>query len=181
MIQLNSVENCQIILICICLLAENNLIGKIPPEISILRFVDILNLGGNCLIGTIPSEMGWMTNLQQLNLEYNGLSGYLPDEFFNMSSLTRLNLSWQGGNERNCTSSKGELIELQYNLRDDVNYGLEGEILKKIGSLRHLKEILVEGNYFSGEITPDIKNLKQLGKGITSVLTAYFLWILSCG
>ncbi|KAL7478333.1 hypothetical protein ACHAW6_004102 [Cyclotella cf. meneghiniana] len=143
-------------------LPENNLIGKIPPEISILRFIDILNLSGNCLIGTIPSEMGWMTNLQQLNLEYNGLSGYVPDEFFNMSSLTRLNLSWQGGNERNCTSSKGELIELQYNLRDDVNYGLEGEILKKIGSLRHLKEILVDGNYFSGEITPDIKNLKQL-------------------
>eukprot|EP00804_Cyclotella_cryptica_P003742 CCRYP_008909-RA/>CCRYP_008909-RA protein AED:0.31 eAED:0.06 QI:0/1/0.6/1/1/1/5/0/1068 len=143
-------------------LPENNLIGKIPPEISILRFIDVLKLDGNCLVGTLPSEMGCMSNLQQLNLEYNGLSGYVPDEFFNMSSLTHVHLAGQSGNEWNCTSSSGELIQLYYNLSGDFNSGLEGDILEKIGNLRHLKEILVDDNYFSGSITPDIKNLKQL-------------------
>lgn len=141
------------------------MIGEIPPEISVLRYVDVLTFNSNCLIGTLPSEMGWMTNLQQLNLEDNGLSGYVPDELYNMSSLTHLNLAWQCGNQRTCTSSNGELIDLYHDSSGDVKAGLEGEILRKLGSLRHLKEILVSGNYFSGEISSDIKNLKQLGKG----------------
>ena len=107
--------------------------------------------------------MGLMTNLQQLNLEDNGLSGYVPDELFNMSSLTHLNLAWQYTNGQNCTSSNGNLVMFP----TISNFGgLEGSILEKIKSLRHLREIIIENNYFSGEITPGIKNLKQLGKGL---------------
>jgi hypothetical protein len=114
--------------------------------------------------------MGLMTNLQQLNLEDNGLNGDVPDEFYNMSSLTHLNLAVQSVNWRHCTSSEGEKIYLNISSRGETIWGLEGEILQKIGSLRHLKEIRVNENYFSGKIAPDIKNLKQLGELMTPAM-----------
>jgi hypothetical protein len=105
-----------------------------------------------------------MTNLQQLNVEDNGMSGYVPDEFFDMSSLTHLSLGYQGKNWRNCTSSTGSFIDLYTNSAGETNSGLEGLMLDKIKSMRHLKEVVIEGNYFSGEIDPGIKNLKHLGQ-----------------
>jgi hypothetical protein len=132
------------------------LIGEIPLELITLRNLEVLSLYSNCLFGTLPSEMGSMTNLQQLDFEENGLGGYVPDELFNMSSLTHLNLAWQ--TERNCNSSSGELVSIYTD-------GLEGyNMLEKILSLRHLKEVFIEGNWFSGEIPPQIKNMKQLGE-----------------
>ncbi|KAL7505227.1 hypothetical protein ACHAXN_002717 [Cyclotella atomus] len=143
-------------------LPDNNLIGEMPPEISTLRNLDVLSLNSNCLYGSLPTEFGSMTNLQKLNLEDNGLEGYLPEEFYSMSSLTHLNLASQGENDRNCTSSIGSVVDLYTNSTGESNSGLEGALLQKIGFLRHLKEIRVEENYFSGEITSSIKNLKQL-------------------
>jgi hypothetical protein len=128
----------------------------------------VLELNSNCLLGSLPSQIGLLTNIQKLNLEDNGINGYVPDELFNMSSLTHLNLAWQYGNERNCTTSKGDLVELFLTSTGKYNEGLEGTILEKINLLRHLKEIHVEGNYFSGTISPEIKNLKQLGEQIIS-------------
>ena len=144
--------------------ADNNLIGKIPPEISTLRNLVVLSLNSNCLYGSFPTEFGTMSNLQKLNLEDNGLEGYLPEEFYSMSSLTHINLAWQGENERNCTSSGGALVELAITSNGDTNYGLEGALLEKVTHLRNLKEIIVDGNYFSGETPSDVKNLKQLGE-----------------
>ncbi|KAL3790445.1 hypothetical protein ACHAWO_007135 [Cyclotella atomus] len=119
-------------------LPDNNLIGEIPPEISTLRNLDVLALNSNCLFGSLPTEFGSMTNLQKLNIQDNSLGGYLPEEFYSMSSLTHLNLAWQGKNERYCTSSGGDFVDLFVTSDGETNYGLEGELLQKIGSLRHL-------------------------------------------
>ena len=143
--------------------AENNLIGQIPSEISVLRNLDVLAMNGNCLYGSLPSAFGMMSNLQQLYLHDNGLNGFVPDELSSMSSLTHLNLALQSENERSCASSSGDLVYLNMS-SGELNYGLEGKIFEQIKSLRHLREVNIEDNYFSGQIIPDIKNLKQLGK-----------------
>jgi hypothetical protein len=133
-----------------------------------LHYLDVLELNSNCLFGSLPSQIGLLTNIQKLNLEDNGINGFVPDELFNMSSLTHLNLAWQYENERNCTTSKGDVLELFITSTGKPNEGLEGKVLEKIYRLRHLKEILVEDNYFSGTISPEIKNLKHLGEQITA-------------
>jgi hypothetical protein len=107
-----------------------------------------------------------MANLEKLNLEDNGLGGYVPDELFNLTSLTHLNLAHQYENPRNCTlGSDSVALSLE-----DRSYGLEGMIFEKIYRLRHLKKILAENNYFSGTISPEIKNLKQLGEHIVAAV-----------
>ena len=143
--------------------AENNLVGQIPPEISVLRNLDVLAMNGNCLYGSLPSTLGMMTNLQQLYIQDNGLNGFVPDELSSMSSLTHLNLAWQSENSRSCISSSGDLVYLNTS-SGELSYGLEGKVFEMIKSLRHLREVNIEDNYFSGQITPDIKNLKQLGE-----------------
>jgi hypothetical protein len=105
-----------------------------------------------------------MMKLQELNLEENGLGGYLPQEFYSMASLTHLNLASQYENQRSCISSSGNLVKLAVTSDGKPNYGLEGAILNKIGSLRNLTEINVDMNYFSGQIPSTIRVLKQLGE-----------------
>ena len=139
------------------------MIGTIPPEISALRHLDVLALGDNCIYGGIPSAFGLMTNLQQLYLQFNGLSGFVPDELSSMTSLTHLDLAWQREYEYNCTSRSGDLIHLKIS-SDGLVHRLKGRIFEIIKSLRHLREVNILGNNFSGQITPGIKNLKQLGE-----------------
>ena len=141
------------------------MIGQIPPEISALQKLEVLAFNGNCIYGGLPSTLGLMINLQQLNLNDNGLSGYVPDELFNMISLTHLKLAGQMMNDRSCVNSGGDVIRLNNIMSSsEVNYGLEGPFFENITSLLHLQEVDISDNYFSGQISQDIKKLKQLGE-----------------
>ena len=130
-----------------------------PSEISVLHHLEVLALNDNCLYGSIPYGFGFLANLQELNLANNGLNDFLSYDFFDMSSITHLNLANQSENPRSCISSSGDRVEL-FNRSD----GLECPFLQNISSLQYLKEISIQNNFFSGEISPDIKNLKQLGE-----------------
>ena len=60
---------------------ESNLVGTLPPEISLLSHVESIDLGHNSLYGRIPSEIfGEMGLLTSLTLQDNFLSGGLPTE-----------------------------------------------------------------------------------------------------
>lgn len=114
--------------------------------------------------------------LKSLILALNRLSGYVPDELFNLPSLAQIELSWQSEElpdsvHRKCLLRNGRTGNPSYN---DDSLGLEGALLETIGSLQQLKKIDIRGNYFSGGITSEIKNLEQLGERQRTVMTVNF-------
>ena len=58
---------------------NNNLVGRIPPELGDLTRLERLNLWGNGLVGQIPPELGNLTRLERLYLSDNELTGCIPD------------------------------------------------------------------------------------------------------
>lgn len=114
--------------------------------------------------------MGLLSNLYYVDLSYNGLTGSVPDEFFNLSSLSTITLDCQKYSgyycdKTNCTSSDGSVIDLEMKDSRTVNkIGLEGNFFENIGLLKALKRVTVLGNSFSGSISPEIRNLENLGK-----------------
>lgn len=74
-------------------LFENNLAGKIPPEIGQLTKLTRLYLKDNQLIGEIPSEIGQLAQLGELDLKGNQLIGTIPSEIGQLIKIRKLNLS----------------------------------------------------------------------------------------
>ncbi len=72
----------------------NNLVGEIPPELSYLSNLEVLNLRGNYLTGNIPHELGNLSRLRSLNLSSNFLEGPIPPELGNLSSLYDFSFSY---------------------------------------------------------------------------------------
>lgn len=135
-------------------LDKNNLVGNIPPELSVLQSLYKLDLGNNCISGTLPPEIGNMSNLQEIDMELNELNGYISDEIFNLTALVSLNLASQG---------KGNQCTRQSNA-SDISSGLEGAILEQFWRFENLTTIIINENAFSGSIAQEIGNLQQLGE-----------------
>ncbi|KAM6554974.1 hypothetical protein CsatB_015736 [Cannabis sativa] len=74
-------------------LSSNNLIGKIPQELTNLVELVQLNLSRNSLNDTIPMKIGNLTNLISLDLSHNKLSGAIPTSLASISTLSLLDLS----------------------------------------------------------------------------------------
>ncbi|KAG8366843.1 hypothetical protein BUALT_Bualt16G0010000 [Buddleja alternifolia] len=75
-------------------LSSNNLVGKIPSEITKLDDLVGLNLSRNKLTGSIPQDIGRMMSLNFLDLSINHLSGGIPTGLSELSFLGVLNLSY---------------------------------------------------------------------------------------
>ncbi|GKV45700.1 hypothetical protein SLEP1_g52757 [Rubroshorea leprosula] len=75
-------------------LSRNNLIGRIPEEITTIAALGILNLSMNHLSGSIPDTIGNMRWLESLDLSQNQLSGRIPASLSSLTSLSYLNLSY---------------------------------------------------------------------------------------
>ena len=75
-------------------LKDNNLTGRIPPDVGLLDSLFSFNLSRNDLAGPIPPSIGRLTRLRDLNLRGNKqLDGPLPPEMGNMTGLNYVNLS----------------------------------------------------------------------------------------
>lgn len=102
--------------------------------------------------------------MKHLNLDDNGLGGTLHEELFNLKSLRYLNLARQGRNRRVCTSSDGVPVNHFYGPDGKKHMGIIGQVFDKIASLEKLRWLVLNWNEFTGQITSDLSNLKQLGK-----------------
>ncbi|KAK4487065.1 hypothetical protein RD792_006380 [Penstemon davidsonii] len=73
--------------------SNNNLVGKIPWELTRLSGLIGLNLSHNHLVGEIPEIIGDMKSMESLDLSNNNLSGTIPSSLSDLSSISYLNLS----------------------------------------------------------------------------------------
>lgn len=71
----------------------NQLYGKIPDSIGLLKELRILNMSSNAFTGYVPSSLANLTNLESLDLSKNKNSGEIPPELGTLSSLEWINVS----------------------------------------------------------------------------------------
>ena len=74
-------------------ISDNQLFGPIPPEIGGLDDLTQIDLTGNQLTGEIPPELAKLADLRTLRLNRNRLTGPVPPELGRLASLTRLELN----------------------------------------------------------------------------------------
>ncbi|MGD8814108.1 MAG: BTAD domain-containing putative transcriptional regulator [Anaerolineales bacterium] len=151
-------------------LMENNLAGRIPPELSQLKNLVNLDLSNNLLHGGIPTELTTLRNLEVLRLGGNTwLNGEIPPNISELVNLTTLSLSVSGAGTQ-----------------------LEGEIPPELGDLTKLNHLEIADARFSGEIPAELGNLTHLGfldlsgNPLSGTIPASFgqlgnLWHLSLG
>ncbi|CAL9771747.1 unnamed protein product [Musa acuminata subsp. burmannicoides] len=127
-------------------LSSANISGAIPPSFGALASLRLLDLSSNALSGPIPQRLGAMASLQFLLLNSNRLSGSIPPALANLTSL--------------------QVLCLQDNL-------LDGSIPSQLGSLLSLQQFRIGGNpYLSGRLPPQLgllTNLTTFGAAATSL------------
>ncbi|CAB9502853.1 leucine rich repeat [Seminavis robusta] len=166
---------------------ENNMYGTLPPELSMLDSLKILEVGANeNLYGSVPSEIGLMTSLkrfytdrnqhtgqiptelgrlsqlEELDLSNNLFTGFIPSEIGNMEALSFLNL-------RYCYDMTGTLPTELYKLTNMVTFQVQhlekligGELLPAIGLMTNLEYFNVHHVPFKSSIPTEIGLLSSL-------------------
>ena len=116
-------------------LGGSGLTGVIPPELSRLEALRVLNLSHNRLKGTIPSQLSNLENVHHLLLHVNKLSGNIPVEFGNLKNLRTLDL---GQNQ------------------------LSGILPQQLGSMSNLQALFIGANYFTGRVPSELVQLPKI-------------------
>ncbi|XP_052206640.1 DNA damage-repair/toleration protein DRT100-like [Diospyros lotus] len=153
--------------------------GPIPPCISKLPFLRILDLIGNKISGEIPTEIGRLSRLSVLNVADNNIGGTIPRSVTNLSSLMHLDLRnnrLSGTIPRNIgklrmlsrallsrnrlTGSIPISISYIYRLADlDLSFNrISGPIPASLGKMAVLATLNLDGNLISGTIPPTLIN-----------------------
>ncbi|CAI5471124.1 unnamed protein product [Closterium sp. Yama58-4] len=136
-------------------------IEKAPNALGNLGMLKHLNLNQNYLSTPIPPFVTALTALTLLDLGFNDFSGSLPPGFGNLKSLKKLVLSHGGdalgGKLPRSFSSLTNLRELYMN---DNAFG--GSIPAYIGSFLSLSYLRLSNNMFSGTIPKELSRLKSL-------------------
>ena len=140
--------------------------GTIPPAISKLTELRVLNLEDNELKGRLPSELGTLSNLEILDFGdwwagHNELSGNIPPELGDLANLRVLDLSGNqfSGDIPSELSKLAKLEELYLSSNP-----MEGPIPPELGKLGNLRKLFLGGNQseLSGSIPPELGDLENL-------------------
>ena len=75
-------------------LANLDLAGQLPDDITELSELTELDLSNNAFTGPIPSDIGNLSKLETLKLDRNALEGAVPISMKNLIALTELNLDY---------------------------------------------------------------------------------------
>ncbi|GMN60556.1 hypothetical protein TIFTF001_029644 [Ficus carica] len=141
-------------------LSSTNISGTIPPSFGQLTHLRLLDLSSNSLLGAIPPELGALSSLQFLFLNSNRLSGKIPQQLANLSSLQVLCLQDNLING-SIPSQLGSLVSLQQ-FRVGGNPYLTGEIPPQLGLLTNLTTFGAAATGLSGVVPPTFGNLINL-------------------
>jgi Leucine-rich repeat (LRR) protein len=140
--------------------AENNLNGTLPSEITSLRALERIDLASNFGIrGPIPDGLDNLDKLVSFDLDWNQLSGAIPESLHDAVGLVALDL-----NNNKLTSSISTSIGKMTNLRIlqvDKNR-LGGKIPSEIGNASLLNFITADANLLEGEIPEALYTLEGL-------------------
>ncbi|XP_058779497.1 probable leucine-rich repeat receptor-like serine/threonine-protein kinase At3g14840 isoform X1 [Vicia villosa] len=136
-------------------LKGQNLPGTLPPELTRLHYLQIIDLSRNYLNGTIPKKWGSMVNLLNITLPGNRLTGSIPKEIANISTLLHLELT-ANQMSGNITSELGNLTQIQ-TLRISSN-NFSGELPATLAKLTTLQNFHISDNQFTGKIPDFIQN-----------------------
>ena len=136
-----------------------NLKGGIPPELSQLKKLRVLDLSSCILRETIPPELGQLENLETLDLATTRLTGSIPPQLGQLKNLKRLILS----RNRLTETIPPELGQLE-NLEtlDLYRNGLRGAIPPELGQLKNLETLVLGVNHLTGPIPPELGQLENL-------------------
>ncbi|XP_020866172.1 receptor-like protein 12 [Arabidopsis lyrata subsp. lyrata] len=107
----------------------NQLHGKIPDSIGLLKELRNLNMSSNSFTGHIPSSLANLTNLESLDLSQNKISGEIPFELGTLSSLEWINVSH---NQLVGSIPQGTQFQRQKCSSYEGNPGLYGPSLKDV-------------------------------------------------
>ncbi|KAL0309996.1 UNVERIFIED_CONTAM: Receptor-like protein 18 [Sesamum radiatum] len=137
-------------------LADNKIVGTIPPSLCNATRLQILDLSNNRLHDRIPSCL-FENSLGVLNLRRNNLSGDIPDTFPVGCGLATLDLSWSvlQGQVPNSLVRCTEMEVLNLGNND-----LNGNFPCWFKNLTRLRVLVLRKNKFHG-------NISCLGDGIT--------------
>lgn len=140
------------------LLPSMNLKGSIPPEISLLSGLTVLDLYGNDIIGTIPSSIAKLPLLTDLILHDNSLTGTFPSWIASMVNLQHIDLA------RN--SFHGEIPSILGQLPQLASFSLENNhfngTINWLTGINSVKYLRLGNNNITGKLSPDLLDLWPL-------------------
>ncbi|KAF3443489.1 hypothetical protein FNV43_RR13172 [Rhamnella rubrinervis] len=110
-------------------LRDNDLCGRIPEEIGMLKSLSVLELRKNNLTGSIPASIGNLTKLTKMYMMHNQLYGSIPPEIGKLKLLTHVGF---------------------------VANQLNGSIPLEMNNLTYLKFVILSENKFSGYLPQNV-------------------------
>ena len=135
---------------------DNDLSGEIPEALGDLSELECLSLWSNELTGEIPEVLGDLTNLTQLDLLRNDLDGSIPAVLGDLTNLRRLHLA-ENDLSGSIPSSLGNLTSLEslYLFRNN----LAGQIPSTLANLTNLDWLYISENGFTGCVPAGLRNV----------------------
>ncbi|MBN1428046.1 MAG: leucine-rich repeat domain-containing protein [Anaerolineae bacterium] len=127
-------------------LTNNNLQGKVPPEIGLLTNLQLLCLDHNQL-SALPPEIGQLVKLRDLVLSHNQLSD-LPPEIGRLTQLRTLFL--HNNHLQELPPEMGQMINLS---ALDLSGNPLSELPAELAQLTNLKHLWLNGNRLSESLT----------------------------
>lgn len=138
---------------------SNNLSGKIPSTVGLVRSLEVLRFDRNDLTGSIPHSINSLVNLSYLSLSNNRLNGPYPN-LTGLDLLSVVNLSNNTFDVSECPEWFSTLESLT-TLMVECS-GLEGEISHSLFSLPQLQTVEMRNNQLNGTLDLGSSSSDQL-------------------
>ncbi|GAB4841750.1 Receptor protein kinase CLAVATA1 [Ancistrocladus abbreviatus] len=139
---------------------NNDFSGPLPVELSGLRKLKYLHLGGNYFTGEIPASYSEIHSLEFLGLNGNGLTGKIPASLSRLSNLAYLYLGYFNTFSGGIPPEFGSLTSLQ--ILDMASCNLTGVIPSTLSGLKQLNTLYLQENNLTGLIPSELSGLVSL-------------------